>query len=485
MPPGAVWVVRLWLGVLGGSLAVGGCRSHLPPLDVSRVVPGAAYNDDVVPLQITTSGLRVSLDIDLGQGALSTPLRATFLLSAEGVPGAPSVPLTQATWVGDALFSAEAPSGLPAGTYALVVTDEDGRRSPMGPAASYTSLGPDQTPPSLQLVAPLAGSVLRAGSSVLAEAVAYDGAGTVAAVTWTTSLAGVAVGAAQPFEAPPLPSPSPSPAPGSALPATPDASDGSAPGPAPAPAAAPAPALAPAPWTASIPVPSPPDDATSAPFDLDLVATDTAGNQTPVTVSFTAARAPTIVAFAPTEGALAGGEPFSLSARDLLPGAVVRIGGVALLAPAVGDPVDGTSVITGLVPMHGRAELAAVSVETAAGSTTAVGGYAYLAPPLIRDIEPGSGPVEGGLQVTIVGSDLGASVRLFVGSGPDDAHALTILETFDPPNKIVACLPPGAGTVEVWAEDPVAGNSAPDAVRFTYLPDGAPLSAVPGAACTP
>jgi hypothetical protein len=156
-----------------------------------------------------------------------------------------------------------------------------------------------------------------------------------------------------------------------------------------------------------------------------------------------------------------------------------------LLAPAVGDPVDGTSVITGLVPMHDRAELAAVSVETAAGSTTAAGGYAYLAPPLIRDIEPGSGPVEGGLQVTIVGSDLGASVRLFVGSGPDDAHALTILETFDPPNKIVACLPPGVGTVDVWAEDAVAGNSAPDAVRFTYLPDGAPLSAVPGAACTP
>jgi hypothetical protein len=140
------------------------------------------------------------------------------------------------------------------------------------------------------------------------------------------------------------------------------------------------------------------------------------------------------------------------------------------------------TTVVGRVPAHGRAETLPISVLTAAGRTAGLGGYVFLSPPLIRGIEPPSGPATGGIRVTITGEALGPTVRLFAGGGtgngatPTDRFEVPILETFDPPDKLVACLPAGAGTVSLWAEDLVAGSSVPGAIRFRYLPP----TALPG-----
>jgi len=454
------------------------CGSTLQPIDLVAVEPHQAYNDLPTTLRVQTRNLRVSLDIDLARAALAAPLDADFALQSETDPAAAPVALANVAVLANDLFAAVVPSDLAMGSYSLVVTDRHEPRSAIASGA-FESLGPDLDPPSLSIIAPADGATLPAGSDALAQISVDDGAGSIASVTLSVQVAGADPGA---------------PAPLSRITGT----------------GAPAPAAtgtlsSPETWTARFPVPTPGQDPTLAPsttspflpFDLVVTAMDTASNASSRTVHLWSERLPTVVAFAPTAGAEVGGEPFTVSLRDFPPDATVWIGDSPLVdqailpaeapccEPCCAGVTTGITTIVGRVPAHGRAETLPISVLTTAGRTAGLGRYMVLPPPLIRGIEPPTGPTTGGIRVTVTGDALGRMVRLFVGGGtgiggtPTDRREVPVLETFDPPDKLVACLPPGAGTVSLWAEDLVAGSSVPGAIRFRYLPPAMPTSLSP------
>jgi hypothetical protein len=466
------------------------CGSTLQPIDLVAVEPHQAYNDVPTTLHVQTHNLRVSLDIDLARAALVTPLDVDFALRSETDPGAALVPLAGVAALGDDLFGAVVPSDLTQGSYSLVVTDRHEPRSAVASDA-FESLGPDLDPPSLSILGPGDGATLQAGSDALAQVSVDDGAGQIASVTWTVRVAGVDLGAPAPFAL----GTGTGTGTGTATPATPGTLSH------------------PTTWIARFPVPTPlqdptlPSSTTSPfmPFDLVVTTTDSASNGSSRTVHLWSERMPTIVAFAPTAGAEVGGEDFTVSLRDFPPDATVWIGESPLVDQASLPPQapccdTGVTTVVGRVPAHGRAETLPISVLTTAGRTGGVGGYVFLPPPLVRGIEPPTGPATGGIRVIVTGDALGRTVRLFVGSmtgtgaTPTDRHEVPVLETFDPPDKLVACLPAGAGTVSLWAEDLVAGSSVPGAVRFSYLPPASPGSLAPlagpsdpaaSAGCTP
>jgi hypothetical protein len=457
------------------------CGATLQPIDLVAVEPHQAYNDTPTTLHVETHNLRVSLDIDLARAALAAPLEVDFALRPVTDPAAAPVPLANVARLGDDLFGAVVPSALAKGSYSLVVTDRHEPRSAIASGA-FESLGPDLDPPSLIILGPVDGAMLQAGSDGIAQVSVDDGpAGRIASVTWTLRVAGVDVGAPAPFAL------GTGTGTGTATPATPGT------------------LAQPRTWIARFPVPTPPPDPASPTspflqFDLVVTATDSVSNGSSSTVHLWSERMPSVVAFAPAAGSKVGGEPFTVSLRDFPPGATVWIGGSPLVAQAILPPqapccdpgsagsTPAVTTVVGRVPAHGRAETLPISVLTAAGRTASLGGYVFLPPPLIRGIEPPSGPATGGIRVTLTGEALGPTVRLFAGGGtgtgaaPTDRFEVPILETFDPPDKLVACLPAGAGTVSLWAEDLVAGSSGPGAIRFRYLPPtGSPGSlAAPG-----
>jgi len=104
----------------------------------------------------------------------------------------------------------------------------------------------------------------------------------------------------------------------------------------------------------------------------------------------------------------------------------------------------------------------------------------------VRAIEPAVGPVGMPIRVTVTGNSLNMNVNLFVGTGPGDKVPVTMLLRY-PPNKIVGCLPPrsvllGGGSVNIWAEDDIAGSGLTiDAPKFTYVDDGLGVASVSSA----
>jgi formylglycine-generating enzyme required for sulfatase activity len=82
--------------------------------------------------------------------------------------------------------------------------------------------------------------------------------------------------------------------------------------------------------------------------------------------------------------------------------------------------------------------------------------------PRITAVTPGSGPLEGGTEITIRGSDLGGVTSVRVGGVP--ANGVTAIG----PNEVVAITPPGDfGPKEVTLS--TAGGTATMAAAFTYV----------------
>jgi hypothetical protein len=123
------------------------------------------------------------------------------------------------------------------------------------------------------------------------------------------------------------------------------------------------------------------------------------------------APAPTLTSVTPASGALAGGTQLTLTGSNFVAGATVRVGGVA----ATGVTLTSATQLRATTPA-GTAGARAVQVTNPDGqSVTLNNAFTYVATaPTLTSVTPGYGPLAGGTQLTLTGSNFvsGATVRV-------------------------------------------------------------------------
>ena len=146
---------------------------------------------------------------------------------------------------------------------------------------------------------------------------------------------------------------------------------------------------------------------------VDLIIDNGRGDQR-ITNAFTYtsgnANAPTIAAIDPAEGPAGGGSTVTITGTNLVVGSEntsVSFGNAP--AQVTTSAADELQVRT----PPGSAGNVAVTVTTSEGSAT--GNYAYVAAPSITSLSTQSGPIAGGTEVTISGSNLALTSAVTVG----------------------------------------------------------------------
>jgi hypothetical protein len=161
----------------------------------------------------------------------------------------------------------------------------------------------------------------------------------------------------------------------------------------------------------------------------------------------------------------------SPAAGSTLGETVVVISGAAFVAGTTKVAFDGQRAmvsdvtptsITVYTPPH-VAGPATVTVTTGGAAAILAGPFSYVAPPVVRELSPTSGPGSGLVPITIVGENFARQTTRITFDG-----APLVCPTFVNSNRIQGYVPPGAGTAEVAATDAVAGSSPGAAIPFDY-----------------
>jgi hypothetical protein len=461
---------------LAALLVFPGCTEPAPTeVPLVGVEPTSAYSDAARVLTVMASVdsmLRPALDVDIsGQSAWFDQSTLHLALVPPVGDPLPIVPLGVVRWTprvsttleGSSpvvydVFQATIPAGVAPGFYDVRLDLPSHKVAVL--RAGFHELGPDPEAPTLSVSSPGVEQVLPAGLDVTAMISADDGAGQIHDVLLETPdgpASGCDIESVQarlmfPYNAD-LPS-----------------------------------RVVFCPATFATP---PLDDAqVMAPYWLRVSVHDVAGHEASRTVSLWLTHTPEITSFENTVGSLAGYQPFVVHGRFFLPGTQATIGRV----PIVGTLSGGGSVpggivvddmtIMGLTPPHSLAEEVPVEVRSDAGAATLMARFRYVAPPRIRVIFPATGPTSGGIKVTVAGNDLSENVTILVGATLETAKPLGPPLTYAADDKVVGCLPPGQGTVSVWARDPVTGVSLPyNGFAYTDVAADGTAPALPDPAC--
>ncbi len=143
-----------------------------------------------------------------------------------------------------------------------------------------------------------------------------------------------------------------------------------------------------------------------------VTVTNSDGQGTTLSSSYSYNPAPSITSISPTAGALSGGTSVTVTGNGFLTGATVTIGGSTCTSPSVSS-----STITCTLPTHsaGPATVHVVNLDTQSGDL--VNGYSYNSAPTLSGVLPTAGPVTGGTAITLTGTGFlsGATVS-FTGS---------------------------------------------------------------------
>jgi hypothetical protein len=203
-----------------------------------------------------------------------------------------------------------------------------------------------------------------------------------------------------------------------------------------------------------------------------------------VPIPLIVAQPPVITRIDKEFGRLEGKQSFRVEGRYFPDGAAVAIGGVRILNPdedGTGGFRESENSIVGLIPPSPRPDVLEVTVTTpwnAVGKSRQQ--FTYSLPPMIRVVQPSTGPAAGRILMTIAGNDLRAPVSIKFGTKLEDAKEL-VAPMYPADSKVVGTLPPGHGTVSVWAVDPITGVGPPFSA-FTYVEDAfAPEDPIPPA----
>lgn len=152
---------------------------------------------------------------------------------------------------------------------------------------------------------------------------------------------------------------------------------------------------------------TPPGSGQGRPLVVDI-----GGQRAELTVDY---RAPAISSFTPASGPTAGGATLTLTGSDFGASALARprtvtVGGVDC---PIAEADHGRITCT-LPPGEGIARALLVEVD---GQRSNTPGFSYQ-PPLLRDLSPGAMPVQGGLDLEVVGTNLGVAPTVTVDALP-------------------------------------------------------------------
>ncbi len=176
---------------------------------------------------------------------------------------------------------------------------------------------------------------------------------------------------------------------------------------------------------------------------------------------FTYASPPTVTAVAPNSGPTAGGTAVTITGTNFTGATGVKFGSTA----ASTFTVNTATSISATSPA-GAAAAVDVTVTTPFGTTatSAADQFTYVSPPTVTSVVPNSGPIAGGTEVTITGTNFtGATVVNFGG---------TAAATFSVTNatNISATSPAGTGTVDVTVTTASGTSATVAGDKFTYTP---------------
>lgn len=186
--------------------------------------------------------------------------------------------------------------------------------------------------------------------------------------------------------------------------------------------------------------------------DVRVLSADTASAPLPFT--YTVPGQPTISGLTPSSGLVTGGEEVVITGSEFTGTTAVTFDGAD-----VAFTVDSDTQITATTLAHPAGVVDVVVEHPVADSPAA--SYEFLAlPPTVSGLAPDEGPVGGGTEVVIAGTDLlGASGVTFDG--------VSAAFTVDSSTRITAIAPPHAvGPVDVIVTHP-RGDTAP--ADFTYV----------------
>ena len=173
---------------------------------------------------------------------------------------------------------------------------------------------------------------------------------------------------------------------------------------------------------------------------------------------------PTVVSISPSSGTTAGGINVTITGANFMGGATVTIGGTA----ATGINVVSTTSITATTPVGTAGAQNVVVTNPDGQSSTLSGGFTYLAPaPTVTSISPNSGPIAGGTNVTIAGTNFVSGATVTIGGTA--ATGINVASS----TAITATTPAGtAGVQNVVVTNP--DNQSGTLTRWFYLPGACP-----------
>ncbi len=174
---------------------------------------------------------------------------------------------------------------------------------------------------------------------------------------------------------------------------------------------------------------------------------------------------PTVSSVSPASGPLAGGTPVLVTGTNFVPSSKVEIGGVASSA----DVISETELKT-VTPAQ-AAGPEEVVVTTAGGESKGGPSYLYVPPPTVSDVSPGSGPIAGGTQVLVTGSNFVSGAKVEIGGVASAVEVVseTELKAVTPANAV--------GPEEVVVT--TAGGESTGGPSYTYMPSPAVSSINP------
>ena len=190
----------------------------------------------------------------------------------------------------------------------------------------------------------------------------------------------------------------------------------------------------------------------------DVLVTTPLGSATAVKAFTYEIPAPTIASLSPTSGTTLGGTTVTISGANLTGATSVTFGGVAATNVVV---VSDTS-ITAVTPAR-TAGAKSVVVTTPAGIATALNAFTFELPaPTITSVNPNTGVLAGGTDITISGTNLSAASSVTI-----DGVAVTSIVINGAGTQIAAVTPAGTAGAKNLAVT-TAGGTATKVGAFTY-----------------
>jgi large repetitive protein len=407
-----------------------------------RMTPSIANDELPISALISGTSFRPSYSFDPVSGSASLDVNGFHaqLLPSRGSPSANVVTaLSGVVWQSETLLQAQVPAGIAAGSYDLVVADPRGQSSRL--AQAFASLGPDRIPPMVTIVTPVDDAVVGAGAQVASVVRADDGFGQVVSLEVTVRTDLVSVFAADCSTA----------------------------------------AAAKAPCEFTFVAPAAPSGA--AALFIDATAIDGGGNAGTAETVLELVPAPQVTSVTPARGSTVGATLVTVTGANFLSGSqtTVTFGGMAATISAA-TPTS----LTVETPLH-VAGLVDVTVGIGGAVATVPGGFLYVDPPIVREINPSCGPTAGGTAVSVLGDNFTQATEILIGGAPLSGTS------YQSPNRITGLTPPGGEVSPVGTYDPVLNAQNYGMATFTYgecsdLTGGAdagnpPIPYLPDAGC--